>query len=49
MQVKYFDHFDVQASFATNYFSEDHFEATVTVNITALLVMVTLYIGISNE
>ena len=44
-----FDHLNVQASFATNYFTEENFKATVAVNTTAFLVMITLYIGISNE
>ena len=38
-----------QSSFATNYFIEEHFEAIVTVNLTALLVMVTLFIGMSQQ
>ncbi len=34
--------------FATNYFKAFFFEATVTVNLTCLLVLTTLFIGVSN-
>ncbi len=37
-----------QVSFSTNYFDPQHFEAIVTVNLTALLVMATIFISVSN-
>ncbi len=36
-----------KVSFSTNHFSPQHFEAIVTVNLTALLVMATLFISVS--
>ena len=38
-----------QSSLTTNYLTEFHFEASVTVNVTAVLVMVTLFLGISQR
>ena len=32
-----------QICISTNYFSEDHFDAAVTINLTGLLVMATLF------
>ena len=49
IQLNNFDYLNVQASFATNYFTEEDFKTIVPVNITAFLCMVTLYIGVSNE
>lgn len=36
----------VIVSFSTSFYGSDHFEANVTVNLTALLVMVTLFISV---
>ena len=36
-------------SFATNYFKAEHFEANVTVNLTSLLTLTTLFISVSNS
>ena len=37
-----------QISFSTNYY-EDHFEANVSVNLTAMLVIATLFISVSSS
>ena len=39
----------VLTAFSTNYYGTEYFEAVVTVNLTALLVMMTLFIGVSNS
>lgn len=36
-------------SFTTNYYGPEHFEAVVAVNLTAFLVIVTLFIGVFNR
>ena len=41
--------FDLQVSFGTNYYGVDHFDAIVAVNLTAMLVMATLYQTVNDD
>ena len=38
-----------QVSFTTNFYGKDHFEAITTVNVTTLLVMMTLFVSVYNR
>ena len=38
-----------QVSFSTNFYGKDHFEAITTVNVTTLLVMMTLFVSVYNR
>ena len=33
----------------TNYFEKEHFDAVVTLNLTTMLVLTTMFVGVSNE
>ena len=50
-EITHFDFifFYFQVSFSTNYYGKNHFDAIVTVNLTAMLVLATLFITINAE
>ena len=45
--ISFYDCF--QVSFSTNFYGKDHFEAITTVNVTTLLVMMTLFVSVYNR